>query len=270
MVATFPKSTTAAQVLDSPTSTFSLFYFDTQGICNPIRNLLALGDAQWTQLYPQDWENEDLADKHSTPFGVIPVLYVHSQDGSQTFPIAESKAIEEYLANRFNRLGSNTYERTQILAFNSSTSALLDSFLNSVTSLQASPEVKQEQLTIFMTKTVPKWIKIHEEHLRANGSNGHYVGDSITLADLKSAMLVGMILRFPPGAGLINSETAPGLLKVAAAIDEDPKIKAWRETELFKSQRSSRAAPPQPRAASVKLNDRKGNLSGGLVPPSSC
>ncbi|KAF9130106.1 hypothetical protein BGX30_013643, partial [Mortierella sp. GBA39] len=89
----------------------------------------------------------------------------------------------------------------------------------------------------------------------------------ITLADLKSAMLVGMILRFPPGAGLINSETAPALLKVAAAIDEDPKIKAWRETELFKSHRSSRAAPAQPRAASVKLNDRKGNLSGGLVPP---
>ncbi|KAF9309058.1 hypothetical protein BGZ91_007563, partial [Linnemannia elongata] len=44
-------------------------------------------------------------------------------------------------------------------------------------------------------------------------------------------------------------------------------IKAWRETELYKSQRTSRAAPSQPRAASVKLNDRKGNLSGGLVPP---
>lgn len=83
MVATFPKSTTAAQVLDSPTSTFSLLYFDTQGICSPIRNLLALGDAKWTQLYPQDWENEDLADKHSTPFEVMPVLYVHCQDGSQ-------------------------------------------------------------------------------------------------------------------------------------------------------------------------------------------
>lgn len=83
MVATFPKSATAAAVLDSPTSTFSLLYFDTQGICSTIRNLLALGDAQWTQLYPQDWMNEDLADKHSTPFEVIPVLYVHSQDGSQ-------------------------------------------------------------------------------------------------------------------------------------------------------------------------------------------
>ncbi|KAH7034061.1 hypothetical protein BKA57DRAFT_476433 [Linnemannia elongata] len=267
MVATFLKSTTAAQVLDSPTSTFSLLYFDTQGICSPIRNLLALGDAQWTQLYPRDWENEDLADKHSTPFEVMPVLYVHSQDGSQTVPIAESKAIEDYLANHFNRLGSNTYERAQVLAFNSSTTSLLDNFLGSVVNLQAPPEVKQEQMTNFLTKKVPNWIRVHEEHLRANGSNGHYVGDSITLADLKSTMLLDMILRFPPGVGLINPETAPGLLKVKATVDENPKIKAWRETELYKSQRTSRAAPAQPRAASVKLNDRKGNLSGGLVPP---
>ncbi|KAG0284692.1 hypothetical protein BGZ96_010959, partial [Linnemannia gamsii] len=89
----------------------------------------------------------------------------------------------------------------------------------------------------------------------------------ITLADLKSAMLVDMILRFPPGAGLFNPEAAPGLVKVKQAIDENLKIKAWRETELYKSHRPSRAAPAQPRAASVKLNDRQGNLSGGIVPP---
>ncbi|KAF9152304.1 hypothetical protein BG015_005481 [Linnemannia schmuckeri] len=267
MVATFPKSTTATQVLDSPTSTFSLLYFDTQGICSPMRNLLVLGDAQWTQLYPQEWENEDLADKQSTPFEVLPVLYVHSQDGSQTVPIAESKAIEDYLAARFGRLGRDTYERAQIQAFNSSTTALIDNFLGTVINLQASPEVKHEQMVTYLAKKVPNWIRIHEEHLRANGSNGHYVGDSITLADLKSAMLVDMILRFPPGATLINPESAPALLKVKAAIDEDPKIKAWRETELYKSLRSSRAAPVQPRAASVKLNDRKGNLTGGIVPP---
>ncbi|KAF9080146.1 hypothetical protein BGX23_002578, partial [Mortierella sp. AD031] len=89
----------------------------------------------------------------------------------------------------------------------------------------------------------------------------------ITLADLKSAMLIDTILRFPPGAALINAETAPGLLKLKETVDKDPKIVAWRETELYKSQRSSRAAPAQPRAASVKLNDRQGNLTGGIIPP---
>lgn len=98
----------------------------------------------------------------------------------KTVPIAESKAIEDYLASRFNRLGSNTYERTQILAFNASTSALLDNLLGSVVNLQAPPEVKQEQMANFLTKKVPNWIRVHEEHLRANGSNGHYVGNSVS------------------------------------------------------------------------------------------
>ncbi|KAG0372770.1 hypothetical protein BGX24_012601, partial [Mortierella sp. AD032] len=178
MVATFPHSATASKVLDAPSSTFSLLYFDTQGICNPIRNLLALGDAQWTQLYPQDWENEDLKDKQSTPFEVIPVLYVHSQDGSETVPIAESRPIEEYLASRYNRLGTNSYERTQIQAFVASTAALIDNFLGTVMHLQSTPEVKQDQMVLFLSKKVPQWIRIHEEHLKANGSNGHYVGDS--------------------------------------------------------------------------------------------
>ncbi|KAF9133046.1 hypothetical protein BGW39_010736 [Mortierella sp. 14UC] len=230
MVATFPRSSTASKVLDSPTSTFSLLYFDTQGICNPIRNLLALGDAKWTQLYPQDWENADLKDKASTPFEVIPVLYVHSEDGSETVPIAESRAIEEYLASRFNRLGSNTYERTQILAFTASTSSLIDNFLGSVMHLQASPE--------------------------------------ITLADLKAGMLMDILLRFPQGAALLIPETAPSLLKLKAKIDADPKIKAWRATDLYKSQRASRAAPAAAsRPDTIRLNDRLGNLSGGIASP---
>ncbi|KAF9903167.1 hypothetical protein EC991_004113 [Linnemannia zychae] len=268
MVATFPKSSTASKVLDSPSSTFSLLYFDTQGICNPTRNLLALGDAKWTQLYPQDWENADLKDKASTPFEVVPVLYVHSEDGTETVPIAESRAIEEYLATRFGRLGTNTYERAQIIAFNASTTSLLDSFLSSVVNLPASPEVKQEQMIAFLSTKVPNWVRIHEQHLKANGSNGHYVGEDITLADLKTAMLMDMLLRFPQGTALLTPESAPSLLKLKAKIDADPKIVAWRDTALFKSQRASRAAPTAgPRPDTVRLNDRLGNLSGGITPP---
>ncbi|KAF9585362.1 hypothetical protein BGW38_002724 [Lunasporangiospora selenospora] len=183
-----------AAILDAPDTTYSLLYFDTQGICNPIRNLLSMGNATWKQLYPQDWENEDKLDKTSTPFEVTPVLYVHAKDGSET--------------------------------------------------------------------KVPKWIRIHEEHLRANGSNGHYVGDQVSLADLRSADMVDMILRFPMAGETISQETAPGLLKVKAAVDTHPAIVQWRDSELFKSLRPSRAHPPRPRAACAGLNDRKGNKQG--------
>ncbi|KAF9920032.1 hypothetical protein FBU30_010236, partial [Linnemannia zychae] len=185
-----------------------------------------------------------------------------------TVPISESRVIEEYLAARYNRLGKDSYERTQVLAFSASTTALLDHFLSVVVYIQATPEVKQEQMAIFLTKKIPQWIRIHEHHLQANGSNGHYVGDQITLADLKTAMLLDMILRFPTASSLISPEVTPALFKVKSSVDSDPKIKAWRDTELYKSLRASQASPALPLASSIKLNDRKGNLTGGLVPSS--
>ncbi|KAF9975548.1 hypothetical protein BGZ75_000525, partial [Mortierella antarctica] len=184
MVATYPPTSnnadTAAQaaVLDAPDSTYSFLYFDTQGIVDPIRNLLALGDAIWTQLYPQDWENEDQLDKSSVPFEVLPVLYVHSKDGSQTVTVAECKAIELYLAKKFHCLGKNSYEQALISSFVSSVASLWDDILYSAIALQASAEVKQEQLDLLLTKKVPTWVRIHEEHLKASGYSGHYVGNT--------------------------------------------------------------------------------------------
>ncbi|KAG0044019.1 hypothetical protein BGZ83_010743 [Gryganskiella cystojenkinii] len=253
---------TAAQaaVLDDPQATYSLLYFDTQGICNSIRNLFALQGAIWKQLYPQDWENEDGLDKASTPFGVMPVLYVHSRDGSETVQIAEAKNIELYLAQKFGRLGKNSYERHLINAFVSSTSAVWDDFLSTAVALKSkNPEVKQEQTALFVAEKIPKWIQIHEQHLVANELNGHYVGDEISLADLRSAALVNMILMFPQGRTIFTPETTPGLLKVVEAINQDPKIQQWHASELYKSQRPNRAFPAQPTPECAGLNDRQGN-----------
>ncbi|KAI1297945.1 hypothetical protein EDD11_006903 [Mortierella claussenii] len=273
MVATFPRtsqSDTSAQaaILDAPDSTFSLLYFDTIGVLGTVRNLLALGGAEWTQLYPQDWSSEDNLDRASTPFEVMPVLYVHSKDKSQTVAIAECKPIEYYLAERFGYLGKNSYERALISAFTSSTASLLDEFLASAVNLKAAAEVKQAQIIVFITEKVPQWIRVHEQHLKANGLNGHYVGDTISLADLRAADLIQLVQRFPQAAQLINPESAPGLWKVKDTIDQHPKIQQWRQSALFKSLRASRAFEALPHASGVRLNDRQGNLTGGLSDPS--
>ncbi|KAF9923790.1 hypothetical protein BGZ65_008672 [Modicella reniformis] len=270
MVATYPPTSnnadTSAQaaVLDAADSTYSLLYFDSIGICAGIRNLLALSGAQWTQLYPQDWMSEDQLDKTSTPFEVIPVLYVHSKDGSQTVAVAETKNIELFLAQKFNCLGKNTYERSLICAFVSSASSLVDDIMHSVTS--SPPEMKQQQMEIHMKTKVPKWIRIHEEHLLANGHNGHYVGDTISLADLRTAAIIDLIKRFPHSEYMISSETTPALVKVKETVDNHPKIKQWYETELFKSLRPTISTPPWPRPSGIRLNDRQGNKTGGLDP----
>ncbi|KAG0051946.1 hypothetical protein BGZ83_003165 [Gryganskiella cystojenkinii] len=217
-----------AAVLDDPEATYSFLYFDTEGPVASIRNLFALQGATWKQLYPQDWKNEDGLDKASTPFGVMPVLYVHSRDGSETVPIAESKNIEFYLAQKFGRLGKNSYERHLVSAFVSSTSAVWDDFISTTAKLNSkNPTEKQEQ--------------------------------TISLADLRAAALVTLILRFPQGQGLFTPEKSPGLLKVKESVDQHLRIQQWRASELYKSQRPAHSFPAHPAPACVVLNDRNGN-----------
>ncbi|KAI7818020.1 hypothetical protein BC939DRAFT_308130 [Gamsiella multidivaricata] len=182
----------------------------------------------------------------------------------QTIAVAEAKPIELYLAEKFSCLGKNLYERALISSFASSTASLWDDFMSSAVVLQAPNEVKLEQINVFLKDKVPRWVRIHEQHLQANGLNGHYVGDTISLADLRAAALVELVHRLPAAAQLINSESAPGLIKVKETIDTHPKIVQWRQTELFKSLRFSRAIPPMPRPSTIKLNDRRGNKTGGL------
>ncbi|KAG0243426.1 hypothetical protein B0O80DRAFT_426167 [Mortierella sp. GBAus27b] len=271
MVATFATSNNAdtsklAAVLDAPDSTYSFLYFDTIGMTGPTRQLLALSGVSWTQLYPQDWANEDGLDKASTPFEVMPVLYVHSKDGSQTAEIAESKVIDLYLAQKHGFVGKNSYEQSVITAFWSSSCALWDNFIAAVLALDAAPEVRQQQVQIFFTTKVPAWIRIHEHHLQANGKNGHYVGDSISLADLKSYAIISLFNRFPQETPLLSAEKTPGLLKLVEAVETHPKLQEWQATELFKSLRPSRLHPALPQAAGVRLNDRQGNKTGGIAP----
>ncbi|KAF9426190.1 hypothetical protein BGZ94_006843 [Podila epigama] len=265
MVRTFPPTsnnadtTVQAAVLDSPDSTYSLLYFDTQGICNPIRDLLALGGAKWQQLYPEDWENEDRADKDSTPFGVIPVLYVHAKDSKETAVIAESRVIEQYLARKFGFLGKNSYEESLILSFVFSTASLWDELVYGAMRVQVPPETQKELMASFVATKIPNWINIHEQHLAANGVNGHYVGDQITLADLRTDAILKVIQRYPNSDKLVNKEKTPGLVKLQEEIASHPKLIAWHESELFKSLRPSRAFPALPRAAGTGIHDRLDN-----------
>ncbi|KAG0271393.1 hypothetical protein BGZ95_000803, partial [Linnemannia exigua] len=92
----------------------------------------------------------------------------------------------------------------------------------------------------------------------------------ITLADLKSAMFIDMLFRFPQSAAILTPDATPSLLKLKAKVDADPKIQAWRATDLYKSQRANRAAPAEaPRPDTIRLNDRLGNHSGGITPPAA-
>ena len=85
--------------------------------------------------------------------------------------------VDHYLAKKFNLLGNNEWEEFTIKGIYNNIHHLRERSLTGVTWIYA--DKRKEGLANFMNKTLPKFISDHEFHLKANGSNGHYIGDKV-------------------------------------------------------------------------------------------
>ncbi|KAF9121996.1 hypothetical protein BG015_005676, partial [Linnemannia schmuckeri] len=155
-------------------STFDVKYFDLHGLASVPRTLLAISGSKFTSTSPKDWASE----KANTPFGYMPLLTETSADGKTTLQIAESDAIERYLARKFDFLGSDAFEEVLVNTFVSNNRALLSAMLNKYFSVKDA-ELKAASKELLITNNIAPWIKHHEQHLIANGSNGHYIGNKV-------------------------------------------------------------------------------------------
>ncbi|KAG0014297.1 Glutathione S-transferase S1 [Entomortierella chlamydospora] len=204
-------------------STFELTYFDLQGFGAPIRTIFAINGTKVTNIVPADWA----AEKPLTPFGVMPLLKETSVDGKSTIHLAESDAIDRYLVKKFGMAGDNVFEENIINSYVSNTNSLqLRIFMKYYT--VRDPALK----TAFVEDIlgyIDIWIKSNERQLVANGSNGHYVGNKLTIADVKAAYMVDLIRSLKEDA--ITEESTPALLKVKTTVDSIPSLVAWRATE---------------------------------------
>ena len=94
-------------------STYKLFYFDARFLAETSRMLFKAASQPFEDYrYPVEFKDgqpvvpEWEADKSKYVYEKIPVLEI---DGGK-YSIAQSKAIERFLARRFNMLGSNDIE----------------------------------------------------------------------------------------------------------------------------------------------------------------
>ncbi|KAF9121780.1 Glutathione S-transferase S1 [Mortierella sp. GBA39] len=210
-------------------STFEIKYFDFHGLGGISRTLLAISGSKFTSVTPEDWASE----KPLAPFGVMPLLTETSADGKTTIHIAETGAIERYLARKFGLLGSDAFEEV-----------LIDTFVSNNYSLQwaitgkyfmvKDPELKAANKESLITNNIAPWIKYHEEHLSANGANGHYVGNKVSLADVKTDFLLGLI-QGVIGEDLVSKSKTPALWQVREKLNKIESLAAWKQTEEFKA-----------------------------------
>lgn len=111
-------------------NSYRLTYFDGRGLAETSRYLLTLGGANWEDKRlsivfkpdgpPERPEFDELKASGALPFGQVPILEI--LEGGQK--LAQSKAIERYLARTFNLYGANNLEAARIDSFSEGLSDL--------------------------------------------------------------------------------------------------------------------------------------------------
>ncbi|KAF9136542.1 hypothetical protein BGX30_011087 [Mortierella sp. GBA39] len=227
-VPTKADTTVLGQAAKSTDSTYKILYFGLHGRGELARTLLAYSGAKWEEL-PVDWATQ----KDQTPFKCLPVVYETTQDGI-ILELAESQAIERYLANKYGLYGKNAYETHKVEQIFSSADGATQAFSQKVVS--AAQDKRVEEANKYYVEVLPKFIGIHEAHLAKNGSNGHYIGNSATLADIKVANLIDRLLFLrPKGADEvpISAEKTPNLWKVLEKVNSHPSLAAWKKSARY-------------------------------------
>ncbi|KAG0000073.1 hypothetical protein BGZ80_006430 [Entomortierella chlamydospora] len=215
-------------------STFKLLYFPIHGVAYASRLILATTGAKFESASPTNWVEQ----KATTPFGVLPVLYetVTTKEGDsevqEVFEIPESEAIERYLARKFQLLGQTPWEEMKINAFVSSTKSLTFLAFSRIPTVKDTVQ-KQEMVQDMVNKSVPAWVQSHERYLVANGTNGHYIGDKLTLADIRALIVIELVLALTEDR-VISQEKTPAIWKLWEGVRAIPSFVAWRNTDSYK------------------------------------
>ncbi|KAF9128603.1 hypothetical protein BGW39_004899 [Mortierella sp. 14UC] len=223
--------TTAFNTLAHKTdSTFEIRYFHVHGMGAMSRTIITIGGGKLANVHAEDWA----IFKPTAPFGAMPLLTETPADGKTRLQIAESDAIEHYLARKFGLFGNGSvFEEVLVESFASNTQALINEIFDKYTIIQ-DPAVKAANKGPLIGHHIARWIKHHEEHLQANGANGHYVGNKATLADVKTDYVI-TIIQAMTGEALVSENKTPAIWRVRQEMDKIESVAAWKASEEYKS-----------------------------------
>lgn len=172
---------------------YKLVYFNYRALGDVSRKLFALGDQEYEdfQFKLSEWP----AIKASMPFKQAPLLEITDTTSGKVTRIAQSNAIERYLANKFGLFGKDDLERARIDMINEQANDLyrvLHSAHRYLFLDSESDEAKQA-LEKALNETVPLGLdaiqKLYEENQTETSNSGFLVGNELTYADVKLVAL---------------------------------------------------------------------------------
>ncbi|KAJ1679616.1 hypothetical protein EV182_001683 [Spiromyces aspiralis] len=162
-------------------ATYELIAFPNQGRAEICRNILRHTRATWTETNPK-WP----ADKATMPFEKVPVL-VETKSSGKKLVLSESQVIERYLAH-----SRGLYPKHASLETIAKIDQYRDQFTDIFTLFTIVFYGKHHHKRPDLLSAIQFLVKKHELALKANGSNGHYIGSSTTYVDIVAYTLIKM------------------------------------------------------------------------------
>ena len=193
------------------TTQYKLTYFNTRALAETSRYLFALAHQEYEDSRlpstPPGTTNRPAFDAiaESLPFGQLPVLQVGGDSGTV---IAQSKAIERFLARRFGFMGSSDVESALVESIGE---AIVDC-RNAYRKVQDSPSDKPAYWSGAFHNTMRYINRLANQHSKSADRNT-LIGSGITLAD---AQLFHFLSIFDDQAS------------VGKVVDQFPVVKASR------------------------------------------
>ncbi|KAG0237370.1 Glutathione S-transferase S1 [Actinomortierella wolfii] len=220
------------EVMEDPEATYTLRYFNILALGSCARDLLAYGGLKFKNIAPE--LDDNWTDNNPSPFGCLPVLHIESANGKKTM-ISESMVVDQYLAKKVGLLGTNVWEEQVIRSLYSSIYFFREYFF-SVTF--APDEEKPKRVDRFCSTFLPNYMAKLEFHLDANGNNGYFIGDKLTLAEFILANTLDHIGQHPEEFSKPTFEAIqknhPAIWKIKTMVDSEPRIQAWRNSDEYK------------------------------------
>ncbi|KAG0296129.1 Glutathione S-transferase S1 [Linnemannia gamsii] len=222
--------------VDNKDLTFTHMYWELASVGSTSRDILVYGKANYEFTYPEDekWEKGMVP----TVFSLLPVLRITDRRPSSKFEgkglvLAEASVIDTFLAGRFGLLGDNEWESLAIQTFYSNIHYLRERCFSSV--LDVPSELRKKGRDNYMNVQITKFCEDHEYHLKDNGSNGHYVGNKLSLADIHLSNIIHFFSTVTWGKmALDRFQQYESLWKVKENVDKVPAIAEWRQSSIFK------------------------------------
>ena len=204
-----------------------LVYFNARGLAETSRMLLSINDTNYTDFrYPLeiiDWTTHNIqkeefdADKELGTFtkslNKLPYLEV---DGEI---IPQSKTIERYLARRFNMMGANELQGSQV-------DAICEYIRDFKTEYQKTRSLTGEEKETGMIKWFSETLPTHLKNLDAIVGTTYSVGNSLSLADVSLYSFLTQFFDNVEGTQAAL-ETTSNIKTVVANVQSLESIQEW-------------------------------------------